>query len=75
MLGIGPSHPVVIEGMHGLAYTSPARHTAEYVKVLKLAFHGTGHVSHQGEFFQCRGDARGARLQRDAGARLGARRR
>ena len=52
VLGIGPSHPVVIEGMHGLAYTKPARHTAEYVDVLKLAFHCTGHVSHQGEFFQ-----------------------
>ncbi len=51
-LGIGPSHPVVIEGMHGLAYTRPARHTAEYVEVLKAAFHGTGHVSHQGEFYQ-----------------------
>ncbi len=52
VLGIGPSHPVVIEAMHGLAYTAPARHTGEYVDVLKLAFHGTGHVSHQGEFFQ-----------------------
>ncbi|HEX4016822.1 MAG TPA: TIGR03564 family F420-dependent LLM class oxidoreductase [Frankiaceae bacterium] len=52
VLGIGPSHPVVIEGMHGLAYSAPARHTAEYVDVLKLAFHCTGHVSHQGEFFQ-----------------------
>ncbi|HEX4431031.1 MAG TPA: TIGR03564 family F420-dependent LLM class oxidoreductase [Frankiaceae bacterium] len=51
VLGIGPSHPVVIEGMHGLAYDKPARHTAEYVDVLKLAFHCTGHVSHQGEFF------------------------
>lgn len=51
-LGIGPSHPVVIEGMHGLAYTKPARHTAEYVDVLKLAFHCTGHVRHHGEFFQ-----------------------
>jgi 5,10-methylenetetrahydromethanopterin reductase len=52
VLGVGPSHPVVIEGMHGLEYTAPARHTGEYVDVLKLAFHCTGHVSHQGEFFQ-----------------------
>ena len=37
-LGIGPSHPVVIEGMHGLEYTSPARHTREYVEVLRAAF-------------------------------------
>lgn len=52
VLGIGPSHPVVIEGMHGLAYLKPARHTREYVEVLKAAFAGTGRVSHQGEFFQ-----------------------
>jgi 5,10-methylenetetrahydromethanopterin reductase len=52
VLGIGPSHPVVIEQMHGLAYTHPARHTGEYVEVLKKAFHSTGHVSHHGEFFQ-----------------------
>jgi F420-dependent oxidoreductase-like protein len=51
VLGIGPSHPVVIERMHGLPYTHPARHTGEYVDVLKLAFHGTGHVRHRGEFF------------------------
>src|ERR1700761_8641445 len=51
VLGIGPSHPVVIERMHGLAYTSPARHTGEYVDALKHAFHGTGHISHHGEFY------------------------
>jgi F420-dependent oxidoreductase-like protein len=51
-LGIGPSHPVVIERMHGLAYTSPAKHTGEYVEVLKSAFRGSGHVSFSGEFFQ-----------------------
>jgi F420-dependent oxidoreductase-like protein len=43
---------VVIERMHGLVYTHPARHTGEYVEVLKKAFHSTGHVSHHGEFFQ-----------------------
>ncbi len=52
VLGVGPSHPVVIEGMHGLAYLKPAHHTREYVEVLKAAFGGSGHVSHQGEFFQ-----------------------
>jgi F420-dependent oxidoreductase-like protein len=51
VLGVGPSHSVVIERMHGLAYEHPARHTGEYVEVLKKAFHGTGHVSYQGEFF------------------------
>ncbi len=52
VLGIGPSHPVVIEAMHGLEYTKPARHTGEYVEVLKNAFHCTGHVRHDGDFFQ-----------------------
>jgi F420-dependent oxidoreductase-like protein len=51
VLGIGPSHSVVIERMHGLKYERPARHTGEYVEALKLAFHGTGHVSHHGDFF------------------------
>ena len=51
VLGIGPSHPVVIESMFGLAYERPARHTREYVEVLQAAFAGTGHVEHHGEFF------------------------
>ncbi len=51
VLGIGPSHPVVIEKMFGLAYERPARHTREYVEVLRAAFAGTGHVEHHGEFF------------------------
>jgi 5,10-methylenetetrahydromethanopterin reductase len=50
-LGIGPSHPVVIEGMHGLTYAAPARHTREYVEILRAAFAGTGNVEYHGEFF------------------------
>lgn len=50
-LGIGPSHPVVIEGMHGLVYEAPARHTREYVEVLRAAFACTGNVEYHGEFF------------------------
>ena len=49
-LGVGPSHPVVIEGMYGLAYDAPARHTREYVEVLRAAFACTGHVEYHGEF-------------------------
>jgi F420-dependent oxidoreductase-like protein len=51
VLGIGPSHPVVIENMFGLSYDQPARHTREYVDVLRLAFAGTGHVEYHGGFF------------------------
>lgn len=51
-LGIGPSHPVVIESMFGMEYETPARHTREYVEVLRAAFACTGHVSYKGDHFQ-----------------------
>ena len=51
VLGIGPSHPVVIESMHGLEYARPAHHTREYVEVLRAAFAGSGHVEYRGEMF------------------------
>jgi F420-dependent oxidoreductase-like protein len=50
-LGIGPSHPVVIERMYGLSYAKPAAHTAEYIQVLKACFAGTGQVDWDGDFF------------------------
>lgn len=50
-LGIGPSHPVVIEKMYGLSYDKPAAHTAEYIEVLRRCFAGTGMVDHDGELF------------------------
>jgi 5,10-methylenetetrahydromethanopterin reductase len=51
ILGIGPSHPVVIESMFGLTYDRPARHTREYVEVLRAAFAGAGQVEYHGDFF------------------------
>jgi F420-dependent oxidoreductase-like protein len=51
VLGIGPSHPVVIEGMYGLAYEAPAAHTAEYVEVLRACFTASGRVDWDGELF------------------------
>ncbi|OHV67526.1 hypothetical protein BCD48_35295 [Pseudofrankia sp. BMG5.36] len=50
-LGIGPSHPVVIESMYGLSYDRPASHTEEYVEVLRACFAGTGYVRHEGDRF------------------------
>jgi F420-dependent oxidoreductase-like protein len=50
-LGIGPSHPSVIENMHGLRYDRPAQHTREYVQTLRSAFAGTGQLDAHGEFF------------------------
>ena len=50
-LGIGPSHPSVIENMHGLRYDRPALHTREYLQVLRAAFAGSGQLAGDGEFF------------------------
>jgi F420-dependent oxidoreductase-like protein len=50
-LGIGPSHPVVIEKMYGLSYDKPAAHTEEYVEVLQKCFAGAGMVHHDGDRF------------------------
>ncbi|MHB8439059.1 MAG: TIGR03564 family F420-dependent LLM class oxidoreductase [Acidimicrobiales bacterium] len=33
-LGIGPSHQLVIEALHGLDYSKPASHTEQYLNVL-----------------------------------------
>ena len=51
-LGIGPSHPVVVENMHGLSYAKPYSHTVEYLKVLERAFAGPGQVHFEGEEYR-----------------------
>lgn len=35
VLGLGPSHQLVIEGMHGIPYARPAKHMREYVTVVR----------------------------------------
>ena len=49
-LGIGPSHRPGVERL-GLAYDRPARHTREYVEILR-ALSTAGRVDHDGEYFQ-----------------------
>src|SRR5688572_12625080 len=39
-LGLGPSHQPVIEGMFGLSYATPGRHTEEYVRIVAALLHG-----------------------------------
>ena len=51
-LGIGPSHPVVVEGMYGLSYDAPAAHTEEYVEVLRACFTASGRVDWDGARFR-----------------------
>jgi F420-dependent oxidoreductase-like protein len=50
-LGIGPSHPVVIEKMYGLSYDRPIAHVREYIGVLRQAFAGSGKVIFDGELY------------------------
>jgi F420-dependent oxidoreductase-like protein len=50
-LGVGPSHDVVIDGMLGLSYEHPGRHTAEYVEVLASLLRGE-RVSFAGDDFR-----------------------
>jgi F420-dependent oxidoreductase-like protein len=52
VLGIGPSHPVVVEGMYGLSYEHPIRHVREYIDVLDAAFAGKGQVDHDGDLYR-----------------------
>src|SRR5689334_18761970 len=39
-LGIGPSHPPIIEGAHGIPYGRPARHAREYLTALRPLLRG-----------------------------------
>ncbi|WP_067668149.1 TIGR03564 family F420-dependent LLM class oxidoreductase [Nocardia miyunensis] len=43
-LGVGPSHQQFIEGVYGLSYDRPARHTREYLTALRAELSGAGHV-------------------------------
>ncbi|HEX6344953.1 TIGR03564 family F420-dependent LLM class oxidoreductase [Umezawaea sp.] len=49
-LGIGPGHAVHVTGALGLPYTSPARHTREYLEVLRPLLRGET-VAFRGEHF------------------------
>lgn len=54
-LGIGPSHPMVIEGMYGLSYARPVAHTSEYVEALRSCFAATpahAEVRFEGEHYR-----------------------
>ncbi len=53
VLGVGVSHRVVIEGMHGLDYSSQLGHLREYLTVLG-ALLAEGQCSFQGEHYRVR---------------------
>jgi 5,10-methylenetetrahydromethanopterin reductase len=49
-LGIGPSQEMAMTGWFGIPYVAPARHTREYLEVLRPLMRGE-HVKYSGEFF------------------------
>ena len=53
-LGIGPSHAPVIDGMFGMSYATPGRHTEEYVEIVAALLHGEA-VNRSGEEYTLRG--------------------
>jgi F420-dependent oxidoreductase-like protein len=53
-LGVGPSHPQVIEGQYGLSYERPARHTREYLSALMPLLRGE-QVDFRGETLSANG--------------------
>jgi F420-dependent oxidoreductase-like protein len=57
VLGLGPSHKVVIEDLLGLSFQHPARHVREYVTVVKDLFE-TGKSRFEGEVFRVRTELR-----------------
>jgi 5,10-methylenetetrahydromethanopterin reductase len=50
-LGIGPSHQLATEGFMGIPYHRPARHTREYLTVLRALFEAGG-VEFSGELIK-----------------------
>ena len=56
-LGIGPSHRFIVEGVLGLSYEKPMRHTREYLSVL-VPLLGRGSVTHRGEVYRVDGELR-----------------
>ena len=54
VLGIGPSHQVVVESLWGLSYEKPARHMKEYLQVL-LPLVRDGRVQFSGEVYKVQG--------------------
>ncbi len=51
VLGLGPSHKIVIENMLGLSFDRPARHVREYVTVVTQLIE-TGKTSFEGEVYR-----------------------
>ena len=51
LLGLGPSHKIVIENMMGLSYDKPGRHVREYLEVVGPLLE-KGQVAYEGELYR-----------------------
>jgi F420-dependent oxidoreductase-like protein len=60
-LGVGPSHLPVVEGVYGLGFSHPGRHTEEYVTVLTALLRGET-VDFDGEDFRVHGASLSGKL-------------
>jgi F420-dependent oxidoreductase-like protein len=58
-LGLGPSHEPLIEGVYGLSFAHPGRHTEEYVRVVAALLRGE-QVDVEGEEFRIHSMGRAA---------------
>lgn len=52
VLGLGASHPEIIEPLHGMAYDRPVRRMHEAIEIVKQLTSGNDSVSYDGEIFQ-----------------------
>lgn len=57
LLGIGPSHQVMVEAILGLSFEKPARHVREYLEVVR-ALVETGKVGFEGATYRVNGALR-----------------
>lgn len=54
VLGVGASHPEVIEGLHGMDYHRPVRRTHETIELVKAMSQGQDPVNYDGELLTSR---------------------
>jgi F420-dependent oxidoreductase-like protein len=60
-LGVGPSHLPVVEGVYGLSFAHPGRHTEEYVTIVTALLRGET-VDFDGEDFRLHGASLSGKL-------------
>lgn len=52
ILGVGPSHAAIVEGLHDIPYERPVRRTHEAIELIEQLTSGGGKVDYHGEIFE-----------------------